>query len=100
MTPKDIFETQIKARLDDFKDIGATYQFNVTGDGGGHWVVDLVNGTVEQGTKEADCTIELSAENLVGMVTKQVQGPVLFMTGQLKIEGNMGLAMKLGEILG
>lgn len=101
MTPKEIFENRIKSRLSDAKDIGATYQFNITGDNGGNWFVDLVNGVIEETEKtDADCTIELSDSNFVGLVDGSVQGPVLFMTGQLKIQGNMGLAMKLNEILG
>ena len=47
MTPKAIFEEQISARLADpehgqkAKEIDSVYQFNVTGDNGGSWIVDL-----------------------------------------------------------
>ena len=48
---------------------------------------------------DADCTIELTSEDFVNLVTGKVPGPQLFMMGKLKIAGNMGLAMKLGQVL-
>ena len=47
MTPKQIFEHQIAKRLSDpeqaakAKEIDAVYQFHITGDDGGDWIVDL-----------------------------------------------------------
>lgn len=101
MTPKDIFENQIAKRAPEVNHIDAVFQFNITGDDGGQWVVDLTEGKVHEGTADSpDCTIKVSDENFVKMVKGEVPGPQLFMTGQLEIAGNMGLALKLGEVLG
>lgn len=101
MTPKSIFEEQITARLDAAKAIDSIYQFNVSGDDGGDWVVDLKAGKVYEGTADdADCTIGIADEDLIGLVKGDVQGPALFMMGKLAIAGDMSLAMKLGDLLG
>ena len=106
MKPQEIFENQIAKRLADpeqqstAKEIDAVYQFHVTGDDGGDWVVDLRECVVSSGSNEAaDCTITVASEDFVNLVQGTVPGPQLFMMGKLQIAGNMGLAMKLGEVL-
>ena len=101
MTPKEIFETRIAKRAPEATDIDAIFAFNITGDEGGQWVVDLKEGKVYEGkSADADCSITVSDDNFVKLVAGEVPGPQLFMMGQLQIAGNMGLAMKLGEVLG
>ena len=100
MTPKSIFENQIAGRIDG-SDMDSIYQFNVSGDNGGDWVVDLKAGKVyEGGADDADCTIGIADDDFIGLVKGEIQGPALFMTGKLAIAGDMSLAMKLGELLG
>lgn len=106
MTPKEIFETKIAARLASpagaakAKEIDSVYLFNVTGDDGGQWVVNLKDCTVAAGGFEgADCTITVGSQDFVNLVEGKVPGPQLFMMGKLKVAGNMGLAMKLGSVL-
>ena len=106
MTPQQIFEEAIAGRLADpahqaqAKEIDAVYQFHLTGDNGGDWVVNLrdcvVNGGVDG---DADCTITLASEDFVGMYDGTIPPPQLFMMGKLQIAGNMALAMKLGNVL-
>jgi putative sterol carrier protein len=40
-----------------------------------------------------------SAETFRGIIEGDVNPTMAFMTGKLKIEGNMGMAMKLGSAL-
>ena len=107
MTPKQIFEEQIATRLSNpehaekAKEIDAVYQFNITGDDGGEWIVDLRTPNVASGVDEdADCTITVDSADFVNLVTGAVPGPQLFMMGKLQIAGNMGLAMKLSSVIG
>lgn len=107
MTPKQIFEDKIGAKLNDpaqaaqAKEIDAVFQFNISGDEGGNWVVDLKEGNVREGTVDgADCTISLKDADFVKLVESPSSATMMFMQGKLKVAGNMGLAMKLPKILG
>lgn len=106
-TPKTIFEQQIAGRLAEpehaakAKEIDSVYQFHVTGDGGGSWIVDLKEGKVEAGTREnADCTITIGDSDFVNLVQGKVPGFQLWSMGRLQVQGNISLAMKLGQVLG
>jgi len=48
---------------------------------------------------EADCTISADAETFKGMMTGDVNPTSAFMTGKLKIEGDMSKAMSLNAVL-
>lgn len=106
MTPKQIFEDKIAKRLEDpaqaaaAKEIDAVFQFNVSGDDGGDWVVDLKEAKVSEGTADADCTIAIKDADFVKLVENPSSGTMMFMQGKLKVQGNMGLAMKLPKVLG
>ncbi len=104
MTPQKIFEEQIAGRVatdSSLKDIDAVYQFNVSGDNGGQWTVDLRNGAVSAGNHDgADCTIGITDEDFVALVAGETSGPQLFMGGRIAIEGDMSLAMRLQSVLG
>jgi sterol carrier protein 2 len=83
--------------------IGGVYQFNVSKDGKTTtWTVDLKNGkgSVAQGApaNKADCTLNTDEDSFVGMMTGKLNSQQLFMQGKLKIQGNMGLAMKLNKL--
>ena len=49
--------------------------------------------------KEADCTIKTSIETLDGIRKGEINAMNAMFTGKLKIKGDMGLAMKLPELL-
>ena len=90
---------KIKENPDAAKAIGATYKFVLDGDGGGTYVINLKDevGVVE-GDGDAMCTIKMASQDYVDMVEGKANGQQLFFTGKLKIEGDMGLAMKLQKL--
>jgi putative sterol carrier protein len=90
---------RITENKDQAKQIGAVYKFVLDGDGGGTWVMNLKdNPGVTEGEGEAQCTIKMAAKDYVDMVEGKANGQQLFFTGKLKIEGDMGLAMKLQKL--
>jgi putative sterol carrier protein len=106
-TPREIFEQDIrenmKANPAKVKEINAVYAFVINGDTGGSWVVDLTKegGEVREGAGDgANVTITCDADTFVKVATGKMPGPQAFMTGKLKIKGDMNLAMKLGKVLG
>jgi putative sterol carrier protein len=49
--------------------------------------------------KDADCTLRMDFSDFSDMIAGKLDGMTAFMTGKLKIEGDMGVAMKLQSIL-
>jgi len=49
---------------------------------------------------EADCTVEVSIENFTSMLSGDLNPMTAFMSGKIKVRGDMSVAMKLGTILG
>ena len=63
----------------------------------GSIVVDS-NG-VRESTEETDCTLIASAETFQNILEGEMNPTSAFMGGSLKVEGSMGVAMQLGNIL-
>lgn len=79
--------------------IGATYRFELSGDGGGTWLATLKNPPkIEEADGAADCILKLAAADYVELMEGRVEAPQLFFAGKLQIEGDLGLAMKLGSL--
>ena len=54
---------------------------------------------VRAGDDEADVTMTADADTFRGILEGNVNPTMAFMTGKLKIDGSMGLAMQLGAAL-
>ena len=69
--------------------------------GGGTWVVDLKNeAKVSEGASDAaECTITVAAQDFLDINNGKLNGQVAFMSGKLKIKGDMSKAMKLQQVL-
>ncbi len=105
-TPSEFFQAkadQLRAADDSLDGINAVYQFNLSGDGGGNWVIDLASDTkeVREGEEDtAQCVISMSAPDFMSMIGGSLNPQMAFMTGKLRVKGDMGLALKLQSILG
>jgi putative sterol carrier protein len=101
-TAKELMEkakTQVEANKAQAGQIGAVYKFVLDGDGGGTWVMNLKDAPgVSEGDGPAQCTIKMASKDYVDMIEGRANGQQLFFTGKLKIEGDMGLAMKLQKL--
>ncbi len=54
---------------------------------------------VSNDDKDADCTLKMDFSDFSDLIDRKLDGMTAFMTGKLKIEGDMGDAMKLQTIL-
>jgi putative sterol carrier protein len=104
---KDVFERHMPARLQSKPDlvakINAVYQFNISGPGGGQWAVDCATpgGAVSTGpAASASCTVACTDSDFLNIVNGKLNPQMAFMMGKLKIQGDMGLALKLAQLLG
>lgn len=54
--------------------------------------------TVDNTDRPAKCTVKVSLEDFGKMATKKLDPTTAFMTGKIKIEGDMSVAMRLGKL--
>ena len=100
-----LFNEEIPARIasnaEAAKQVGATFQMNITGEGGGEWFIDLKSDapSAKAGNQAAECTITIATEDFQKLQENpQANGMQLFFAGKLKVSGNQMLAMKLQKI--
>jgi putative sterol carrier protein len=67
--------------------------------GDGVIVMDGAAQTVSEDDGDADTTIKVSWDDWQAMADGQLDGMTAFMTGKLKVEGDMGNAMQLQGVL-
>ena len=101
-TVKESFDAMSgRFRPDKATGTSAVIQYDISGDGGGTWHVVIKDGacTVNQGAAtNPNLTLLISAQDWTEMLSGKQSGQMLFMSGKLKVKGNMGLAMKLGSM--
>ncbi len=82
-------------------DMSATILFDLSGDNGGFYWIKIADGAATTGAGELSdpaMTVKASADDWFAVATGQTNAMQAFMTGKLKILGDMGLAMKLQTI--
>ena len=101
MAAKDFFDG-LATRADTSKLAGMknSYLFDIEGEG--QWLVNVADGaiSVSEGGGEADTTITTSGETFDRIVAGEQNPTTAYMTGKLKIKGDMGAAMKLQKLFG
>ena len=99
MAAKDFFDS-LPARADASKLAGMSnsYLFDIEGEG--QWLVTVADGaiSVADGGGDADATISTSGETFDKIVAGEQNPTTAYMTGKLKIKGDMGAAMKLQKL--
>jgi putative sterol carrier protein len=90
----------LPSRIDASKVAGMrnSYAFDI--DGAGAWTVRVENGsvTVDEGAQDADCTISASEDTFRQIVNGDQNPTSAYMTGKLKVKGDIGAAMKLQKL--
>ena len=95
----------IKAKYnsDKMKGVTAVYQFELTGDGGGNFHIDVKDGEAEFGDGQHDnpsITVTMEVADFNQLLDGSLNPTTAFMTGKIKVKGDMSLAMKLQALLG
>jgi acyl-CoA dehydrogenase len=96
----EAIESAIKEKAAIAKPLGNTLKFNfgeqnVMLDGLGDANVVTVNDATE-----AQCTVDVAMEDLTAMLAGDLNPMNAFMSGKIKVKGDMSVAMKLGTIMG
>lgn len=95
--------TEMPNRLDPQAAAGldAVIQFDLSGEGGGVWHCAIKDGacTVGDGAHDAPTmTLSMEAADYVQLTSGELDGTVAFMSGKLRIDGDMGLAMRMQSL--
>ena len=98
MSHQKVFE-QFKEKAENASPLGGTLKFMVDEN------AVFIDGNGEQNTLsmddlEADCTITVSTEVLEKLRDGELNPMMAVMGGQVKIDGDMGLAMKVQSLMG
>jgi putative sterol carrier protein len=78
----------------------AGFERSVKFDAGADGVIVIDGATISTTDQETDCTISLSLSDLEDMISGDLSPTTAFMTGKIKIEGDMSVAMALSQLIG
>jgi putative sterol carrier protein len=94
------FFASLADRADASKTAGMTNSYVFDIEGAGQWTVSVDDGAVSvtEGAGDADATISASEETFEKIVAGEQNPTSAYMTGKLKIKGDMGAAMKLQKL--
>jgi len=78
--------------------VTAVYQFDVSGDGGGQYQLHIADQScrVSPGIHPApNVTLRMAGEDCMAILEGRLTGVSAYLSGRLKMEGDLGLAMRL-----
>ncbi|HKA48669.1 MAG TPA: SCP2 sterol-binding domain-containing protein [Candidatus Dormibacteraeota bacterium] len=76
----------------------AGIQFDLTGDNAGKWYIKIADGQASSGKGEVETpnlTLIADSGDFVKIFTNQLDPTAAFMSGKLKVKGDMGLAIRM-----
>jgi len=94
------FFEKLPSRVEPGKTAGMNNSYVFAIDGAGTWTVRVSDAgvTVDEGDTGGDCTISTSAETFEKVMKGEQNPTAAYMSGKLKIKGDMGAAMKLQKL--
>lgn len=100
MTGVREFFDGLEARADSSKTAGMNNSYLFDIEGAGKWTVRVEDGKVNvtEGGEDADAVITTSEETFEKIIGGEQNPTSAYMTGKLKVKGDMGAAMKLQKL--
>ena len=83
------------------KGVNATIQIELSGEGASTWLVKIDNGTLETAegkTEMPTLKLIMAASDYVDLIHGRANPIGLFAAGKVKLEGDMGLALKFQQM--
>lgn len=101
MTIGELFES-MPARFNSAAASGLTktVQWNIEGEDAGVWAFQIVDGVgqlIPGGVEKPDATFTTSAKDWIAIAEGRLDSMKAFMSGKLKVNGDMMLAMKMPQ---
>jgi putative sterol carrier protein len=103
-TVTEVFE-QMPKQFDASKAKNANFsiQFDLSGDNGGKWFAKIADGKCDTGQGDIDgptATIRMDATDYVKMTSGELNPMAAFMSGKVKVEGDLSAVMQLQSLFG
>lgn len=95
----DSATTKIKEKVGEDCGLAATLKFDCGDDGVIFLDATVVPNVVNNENTDAACTVKLSLDDLNAMMSGDLDPMAAFSLGKLQLDGDMAVAMKLGNIL-
>jgi putative sterol carrier protein len=89
----------LRTKVGDSSGLNATLKFDCGADGVAYIDGGSVPNSVDNVNRDADCTIEITLENLAALVSGELEPATGFMMGRFKVAGDMSVAMKLQRVV-
>jgi putative sterol carrier protein len=83
--------------------VSAVFQWEITGEGGGIWQIVVADGKceVKEGSLASpNVTMKMDSNTYLALTNKQLNPMQAFMSGKLKVSGDIMLAQKLQQLFG
>lgn len=91
----EVVNAAVNALSQKVQSFDGTAKFVIEGEG----AIMIDENGVRAGDEPAEVTLTANRETFEGILNGDVNPTTAFMTGKLKLDGSMGLAMKLGSAL-
>ena len=104
LTPSELFAMSKEAlNADLVRKVDAVFQFEISGEKGGTWCLDLRNGEGYIGKGKAptepDVCIGMTSSDLQNMYYGKLSATNAYMSGRMKVDGDRKAAMRLEELI-
>ena len=93
MSIQDVAE-KMRARVE-----GSGFDRSVKFDTGTDGIIVIDGQSISTTDAPADCTIKLSLDDLEALISGELNPTAAFMTGKIKVEGDMSVAMALSQVI-
>ena len=101
MTVREFFE-QVPGRVgpEQARALDASYRFDIEGAGSWRLESDGERVVVTESDAPADCVVKADEATFLGIVDGRQGAMGAYMTGKIRVEGDLGLAMRLRDLFG
>ena len=89
----------LRAKVGASSGLDATLKFDCGADGCVYVDGKSVPNSVDNGDRDADCTIAISLANLAALVGGELEPATGFMMGKFKVSGDMSVALRLQRVV-